>query len=233
MAAGEYRCRAQFSNIPVSEGIKEIYERLYENFGPQDWWPGDTPFEIIVGAILTQAVNWRNVEMAIDNLQQADILHPRGIKYIEREKLAAFIKPTGYYNMKARKIKAFVNYFFENYQGDIDLMFSRPQSILRKELLQVYGIGPETADSILLYAGNYPMFVIDAYTRRIFSRSGYIDENISYEKLQLMITDNIPIDVDLYNEYHALLVKLGKDICRKRNPICNDCPIGNMIEKLQ
>ncbi|ACL68977.1 endonuclease III domain-containing protein [Halothermothrix orenii] len=219
-------CRGVFSNITWKAGLNEIYHRLYKKFGPQHWWPADSRFEVIIGAILTQAVSWQNVEKAIENLKKHKVLYPEELLHLEEEILAKMIKPAGYYNMKARKIKAFINFLFEDYGGSLDEMFQEPLSKIRDKLLEVYGIGPETADSILLYAGEFPVFVIDAYTKRIFSRIGYIEENIGYHTLQKMIMDNLPARTGIYNEYHALLVALGKEICKKNNPLCEKCPLN-------
>lgn len=221
-----YLCKNRFNDISLNRGIRIIYDLLFSSFGPQNWWPGDTPFEIIVGAILTQAVNWNNVEKAINNLKEEALLNPPGIYKIEEKKLALLIKPSGYYNMKAKKVKSFVNYLFTKYNGQLEKMFQKPMISLRPELLNIYGIGPETADSILLYAGNYPIFVVDTYTKRIFHRVGYVSKDISYENMQKMFMNNLPQKADIYNEYHALLVKLGKDICIKSKPRCNECPLA-------
>jgi len=203
-----------------------IYQDLYNFFGSQHWWPGETELEIIVGAILTQGVNWGNVEKAINNLKKRGLLTTRALLQVKEKELAELIRPTGYYNMKTRKLKAFINFLFERYDGKLDIMFTTGLDQIRSELLGVYGIGPETADSILLYAGNYPVFVIDAYTRRIFNRLGYILPDLKYDELQQIIVNNFPEDVNQYNEYHALLVALGKDICKNKSPRCRDCPLS-------
>lgn len=221
-----YDCQDRFKGLPLAEGVEEVFTRLLNYFGPQHWWPGDTPLEIIVGAILTQGVNWSNVEKAIKNLKQEDLLEVKGLYQVNESKLARLIRPTGYYNMKAKKIKALINFLCEKYDGQLDKMFTQPLSKLRSQLLDVYGIGPETADSILLYAGGYPVFVIDAYTKRIFSRLGYVSPDIKYHDLQQRITSSFPEDVDKYNEYHALLVALGNNKCKKTNPECGYCPLN-------
>jgi len=221
-----FKCRERFKDIPLTIGVKIIYQELYNCLGPQHWWPGETELEIIVGAILTQGVNWGNVEKAINNLKKKKLLTAQAILQVKEKELAELIRPTGYYNMKARKLKAFINFLFERYDGKLDIMFTTDLDQLRSELLGVYGIGPETADSILLYAGNYPVFVIDAYTRRIFNRLGYIEPDLKYDEIQQLIFDNFPEDVNQYNEYHALLVALGKDICKNKKPRCRDCPLS-------
>lgn len=221
-----FQCRENFKDKIWTTGLEEVFKRLYKEFGPQEWWPSDTNFETIIGAILTQAVNWSNVEKAIINLKKAGVLSPEKIKDIDQSNLALLIKPSGYYNMKARKLKAFTSFLFKEYDGSFKLMFKQELQVLRDELLDVYGIGPETADSILLYAGEYPIFVIDAYTRRIFYRMGYIPENINYHDFQELIMDNFKISVDNYNEFHALLVELGKNYCKRKNPLCSSCPLA-------
>ncbi|MFW6381795.1 MAG: endonuclease III domain-containing protein [Bacillota bacterium] len=210
-----YPCRQQYERLVFNGASGKIYRRLLASFGSQEWWPAESRFEVIVGAILTQAVSWHNVSLAIDNLREADLLSPRAMIEVSGDRLACLIKPAGYYNVKARKLKAFVNFLEENYQGGLACMFDQELTDLRPELLGVYGIGPETADSILLYAGGFPVFVIDAYTRRIFCRLGYIDEGIDYEELQIKFHRALPEDADLFNEYHALLVRLGKENCQK------------------
>src|SRR3972149_12314300 len=154
----------------LSNTLEKIYKKLFTAFGPQRWWPGDTPFEVIVGAILTQNTAWKNVEKAIHNLKKAKVLQSKKMHDLSERELAKLIRPAGYFNIKAKRLKYFLNYLFDNYGGSLNRMFKKRTDALRRELLQVNGIGPETADSILLYAGNHPVFVVDAYTKRIFSR---------------------------------------------------------------
>ncbi len=201
-----------------------MYRRLYRAFGPQGWWPGDTPFEIAVGAILTQNTNWRNVERAIDNLRRHGILTPEGLCSARIDRLSFLIRPSGYFNIKAKRLKNFMSFIFANYGGKIEDLKGREAEVIRRELLEVKGIGPETADSIMLYALDYPVFVVDAYTRRILKRHYIIDEGFSYDDIQELFHNNINRDVRLYNEFHALFVKLGKEYCRKK-PICDGCPL--------
>lgn len=210
-----------------SDFYYEVYKALFAHFGPRRWWPGETKWEIIVGAILTQAVAWKNVEKAIANLKESNLLGLEQIYKAEEEEIAKFIKPALYHRQKAKKIKSLARYVKERYRGNLDLMFSEEIYKLRRELLDLWGIGPETADSILLYAGEKPIFVVDAYTIRIFSRLGIVEENISYEEMQYLIQKALWPDVKLYNEYHALLVALGSNYCKKNNPCCNLCPINN------
>ncbi len=207
--------------------LKEIYNRLYGFFGPQHWWPADTAFEVIVGAILTQNTSWANVKKAIDNLKKQNLLKPSAIKKINTKKLAELIRPSGYYNQKAKKLKNFIFFLFRNYQGNLSKMFKQEVFALREKLLSVNGIGPETADSILLYAAGKPVFVVDAYTKRILSRHKLIGDKFNYPEVQEIFMKSLEPDPKLFNEYHALIVKLGKDIC-KTKPNCISCPLKDL-----
>jgi len=209
--------------IPENQNnrIADIYRRLFACFGPQHWWPGDTPFEVMVGAILTQSAAWRNVETAIASLKQAGALSPKALREIELARLGRLIHSSGYYNAKAKKLKALAEWLGK-YGDDLDKAFAGDPSEKRRELLGIYGIGPETADSILLYAARKPLFVIDAYARRIAERIGIAPQSDSYEAYQRLFASNLAPKARLYNEYHALLVKLGKDVCRKK-PLCPEC----------
>lgn len=208
--------------------LEGIYRRLYARFGPQGWWPGETPFEVMVGAILTQNTNWQNVEKAIANLKAARALTAKKLYALPENKLALLIRPSGYYNIKARRLKEFLGFLFHNYQGNIRRMRRQSAGKLREALLAVKGIGQETADSILLYALEKPVFVVDAYTKRILSRHGLIREDASYQEVQKLFRDNLKNKVKLFNEFHALLVKLGKDHCLKRKPRCRLCPLKQL-----
>jgi len=208
----------------IGSALLDIYRKLFERYGPQHWWPARDPFEVIVGAILTQSTAWTNVEKAIANLRAAGELSATALRDLPETELAALIHPCGYYNIKARRLRAFVNWLGESCGGDLDRLFPRDTASLRRELLGVYGIGEETADSIILYAGNLPVFVIDAYTRRILSRLGLAPARDSYTAYQALFRDNLPADARLFNEFHALLVRLGKETCRKI-PRCRDCPL--------
>ncbi|MFH2012686.1 MAG: endonuclease III domain-containing protein [Pseudomonadota bacterium] len=210
----------------MSQVLMLIYQRLYDSFGPRGWWPGDSPFEVIVGAILTQNTLWGNVEKAIARLKKDNLLHPEKLYSIEEPLLAETIRSAGYYNIKARRLKQFIGFLFGEYEGDLSLMFSENIDLLRDKLLGINGIGPETADSILLYAGYKPVFVVDAYTKRVFSRHNFISDNCTYYEIQNLFMKNLPKDVELYNEYHALIVHLGKNFC-KRRPTCTHCPISS------
>lgn len=205
-----------------------VYKKMFDHFGPQGWWPGDTPLEIIVGAILTQNTAWTNVEKAISNLKKAGALKsPANIIKMPMRRLARLVRPAGYYNVKSRRLKNFFSFLFSRYGGSLRKMASRKTDLLRKELLEVNGIGPETCDSILLYAFKRRLFVIDAYTRRIFSRHGFMKEDILYDDARTLFMSRLPDDKRLFNEYHALIVRLGKELCRKK-PFCNECPIKNI-----
>lgn len=210
---------------PKAPDLMAVYDALYAAFGPQHWWPGETPFEVIVGAILTQNTAWTNVEKAIANLKGARVLTPAAMRGVDEKDLAALIRPAGYFNIKARRLRAFLDYLFKRHDGDLDAMFASGLKQLRHELLEVKGIGPETADSILLYAANLPTFVVDAYTKRIFSRHGCFGEDATYHEVQEYFVGRLSQDVALYNEYHALIVKVGKDFCRPSTPDCEQCPM--------
>lgn len=212
--------------MPSSSGKKliEIYDKLYASFGPQHWWPADSSFEVIVGAILAQNTSWKNVEKAIRNLKEDGLLSPQGLKGIAEAELAVLIKPSGYFNQKAKRLKNFMKFFFDDYGGDLKTMFAEDLYPLRERLLRLKGIGPETADSILLYALEKPIFVVDAYTYRLCSRHNLIAEDSSYEQIQELFMDNLPTDVQLFNEFHALIVRLGHNYCR-RTPGCDGCPL--------
>jgi endonuclease-3 related protein len=207
----------------------KIYKRLLTHFGPQAWWPAETPFEVIVGAILTQNTNWKNVEKAIANLKKSKVLSPGSLSKIKNSKLGSLIRTSGYFRQKARKLKAFVKYFLKNYKGSLQKMKKKNISELRKELLDVHGIGPETADSILLYALDKPTFVVDAYTRRIGQRMRLFKSN-DYHEIKEYFEQNLPRDLEIYKEYHALLVELGKNFCKTR-PNCGNCSVKKLCAR--
>lgn len=222
------------TNNKIRDSHKErvfnwIYERLFDAFGPRNWWPGETAFEVIIGAILTQNTAWANVEKAINNLKKHNLLNPKNLKEIPVDKLAELIRPAGYYKLKANRLKEFIEFLFSRYAGNLTKMFSRNIWELRNELLSVKGIGLETADSILLYAGKKPIFVVDAYTKRFLARHNIIDEKATYTQIQDLFMNNLPQDVQLYNEYHALIVQLGKQICKSK-PNCSICPLKELKE---
>jgi endonuclease-3 related protein len=216
---------AAASLSPTGERLKAIFLRLLEHFGPRFWWPAETPFEVCIGAILTQNTAWTNVEKAISALKGADLLTIEGIEAIEAGRLAELIRPSGYYNVKSIRIKGFVEWLRERHGGSLDVMFNGEWRELRKELLKVAGIGPETCDSILLYAGGKPTFVADAYTRRLFHRLGMLPADAGYDKMRLLFMEHLPDDAQLFNEYHALIVEECKTFCRTR-PLCDLCPLA-------
>ncbi len=207
--------------------LVDIYRRLLDHFGPQHWWPAEEPFEVIIGAILTQSAAWGNVEKAIGNLRGAGALSAQALRKLPQAKLAELVYPCGYYNTKALKLKAFALWLGNHYQDDLDRLFALDADELRQQLLSVHGVGPETADSIILYAAGKPVFVIDAYTRRIMGRLGLAPGRGSYASYQALFTENLPTDAKLFNEYHALLVCLGKNVCR-RQPLCADCCLNDI-----
>jgi len=208
----------------MKEILLNIYQTLYKTYGPRNWWPGETDFEVMVGAILTQNTSWRNVERAIQKLKGKGALNPEGIHRLKKSHLASLIRSSGYYRIKADRLKSFVDFLFEEYGGNLARMRRGRFEALRKKLLGVKGIGPETADSILLYGLRKPIFVVDAYTKRILSRHGLISEKASYEEVQKFFMDRLPKDQKLFNEYHALFVHLGKTFCKKI-PKCNLCSL--------
>lgn len=211
--------------------LMKIYQKLFKTYGPRHWWPGDTPFEVMVGAILTQNTNWRNVEKAIEQLKRRGLLNMRGIGQLKKLELASLIRSSGYYRIKADRLKSFVGFVIEEYSGSVRKMTREKLEVLRLKLLKVKGIGPETADSILLYGLRKPIFVVDAYTKRILSRHGIISESASYEEIQRLCMNHLSHKEKLFNEYHALLVHLGKTLCKKI-PKCDICPLKGIEHTL-
>ena len=207
-----------------TECLWRIYERLNDHFGNLNWWPGETPFEVIIGAILTQNTNWKNVELAIGNLKEHGRFEPQALLREKDETVAQLIRPSGYYNVKTKRLKAFLQFLSEEFDSNVSEMFVRDMWALRSQLLEIKGIGEETADSIMLYAGGMPIFVVDAYTKRILQRIGVITESWRYQDIQKLFMDHLPNDVKLFNQYHALLVNTGKNYCKKR-PLCGQCPL--------
>jgi endonuclease-3 related protein len=212
----------------MAKRLLEIYKKLYFFYGPQYWWPGDTSFEIAVGAILTQNTNWTNVERAIKNLKDAKALSAKALHAAQPEKIAQLIRPAGYFNIKAKRLQAFVDFLVDNYGGSMKRMKKEDVETLRKKLLGIHGIGPESADSILLYALGKPVFVIDAYTKRVLSRHGILNYNASYDEHQSLFHYCLDEDIQLFNEYHALFVRVGKDYCRPK-PMCEECPLKDFL----
>jgi endonuclease-3 related protein len=213
----------------IKQTLQNIYQQLMARYGPQHWWPAQEPFEIIVGAILTQSAAWINVEKAIANLKAAGALSPGALRQLPHPEVARLIHPCGYYNAKAQKLKAFAHWLGEQYNDNLGKLFANHINHLRQQLLAIYGIGEETADSIILYAANKPIFVIDAYTRRIISRIGLAPAHNTYTDYQTLFMTNLPADTGLFNEYHALLVCLAKDVCQP-HPLCQQCCLNDMCQ---
>ena len=213
------------SNSFSEPRVFEIFKKLYKYYGKQHWWPADTPFEIMIGAVLTQNTAWHNVEKAIFNLKQRNLINPKRLAKLKMSELCQLIKPSGFYNIKAKRLMSLVNFINRTHAGSIDKMKRQHLSELRSQLLAVHGVGEETADSILLYGLNKPIFVVDAYTKRIFNRHNFFDTKTSYQSIQRFFMHNLPRTIKIYNEYHALLVKLAKDFC-KTKPKCDTCPIN-------
>ncbi len=208
--------------------LLQLYNNLMDKLGPSNWWTGDSPFEVAVGAILTQNTNWGNVEKAIANLQRHELLQPENLIALNREKIAELIRPAGYFRVKAERLGNFLSFLHLKFDLNMGKMAKRETSNLRKELLDIKGIGPETADSILLYALQHPVFVIDAYTKRIFHRHGILDQDKGYSEFQGFVMERLPLDRQLYNEYHALIVRAGKKWCKKSKPNCAHCPLRDL-----
>jgi endonuclease III related protein len=208
--------------------LKEVFDRLYAAYGPRHWWPGKSRFEVLIGAVLVQNTSWQNVQKAIDRLRRNDLLEPHALYAVPLEELEELIRPAGYFRVKARRLRSLLEFLVERYDGSLEAMFQTDLAELREGLLQVKGIGPETADSILLYAGGLPAFVVDAYTHRVLARHGWIGFDADYYQIQDHFFGGLPQDAALYNEYHALLVELGKRHCRKQ-PRCEGCPLAPML----
>jgi endonuclease-3 related protein len=209
--------------------LLKVYERLLGSFGPQHWWPGDSRFEIMIGAVLVQNTAWRNVERAIENLRDAGVMVPRSLYKLPPEELAELIRPAGYYQVKAKRLRYLLKFLIDEYDGSLDAMFRIDTATLREQLLAIHGIGPETADAILLYSGGLPAFVVDTYTHRVLARHGWIGYDADYHEIKDYFEFALPADPQLFNEYHALLVRLGKEYCRKSEPKCELCPLRCML----
>ncbi|MCH2113625.1 MAG: endonuclease III domain-containing protein [Pirellulales bacterium] len=206
----------------------KVFRHLLDKLGPQHWWPGESPLEVIIGAILVQNTAWKNVEQAIENLRDADLIHADRLLEISSEDLAELIRPAGYYRLKTKRLRSLLKFMVEEYDGSIAAMQAADRHRLRRQLLAVKGVGPETADSILLYALEQPFLVVDTYTHRIFSRHGWVGYDIDYHQLQGHLTSELPEEVAIYNELHALLVRVGHHYCRKQ-PRCESCPLQEML----
>jgi len=216
----------------MTADLSEIYQRLLDHFGPQHWWPGDTPLEIMVGAVLTQNTNWENVEKAIANLKGRDLLDLHRLTETPTGILAELIRPSGYYNLKAVRLHNLLRSITTEHNS-LESFFAADRDTLRETLLAVRGIGPETADCILLYAAEKPTFVIDAYTHRLLLRHGLIWEETDYYEMQELFLSSLPEDIALFNEYHALIVRVGKEFCRKTKPRCAECPLRELLPEFQ
>lgn len=210
--------------------LETMYRAMLDSLGPSHWWPGETPFEVCVGAVLTQNTAWTNVEKAISALRKAGALSPEAMHSLTQEELAALIRPAGYFNIKAGRLRSFLEFLRAEADWDMEALASQETAVLREKLLSIRGIGPETADSMLLYAFDRPMFVVDAYTARIMSRHGLVPEDTNYDELQSLFMDVLPENVQMYNEFHALIVRVGKDWCKKREPRCGTCPLEAFLE---
>ena len=205
--------------------LQEMYDRLHRFYGPQHWWPAESRLEMMVGAVLTQNTNWQNVRRAIDRLRSEGVLSFEGLSSLPVDGLASLITSSGYYNLKARRLKNLLHMIAERYGGSLDALLEDDPSAARESLLLVKGIGPETADSILLYAGDHPFFVVDAYTHRVFSRHDLVPDDCDYQTLQDLFMDNLLHDAHLFGEYHALIVRTAKQFCKKSKPLCEQCPL--------
>lgn len=223
-------------DLARAQALRRAYRLTRAHFGHQHWWPGETPFEVCVGAILTQNTSWSNVERAIANLKAARALAPGKLLALGESRLAALIRPAGYFNVKARRLRSFLRVLVEEFGGDLERLFAGETAAVRERLLAINGIGPETADSMLLYAGGHHRFVIDAYTKRIFHRHRWCGGNAAYEDLQHLCEsalDQKPRQerLDYWQDYHAQLVNLGKDFCRARQPRCAECPLKPLLPR--
>ncbi len=214
----------------VTASLQEVYDRLFAAYGPQHWWPADSPFEVLIGAVLVQNTSWANVKKAIDNLRDEELLDARTLYDVPVEELEEKIRPAGYFRIKARRLRSLLAFLIERHRGSLEAMFRTPLAELREQLLGVHGIGPETADSILLYAGGMTIFVVDAYTHRVFARHGWIGFDADYYQLKDHFESGLPPDPQLFNEYHALLVHVGKEHCRK-TPRCEGCPLADLLPR--
>lgn len=206
----------------------EAYTLLFDHFGPQHWWPAETPFEVMVGAVLTQNTSWSNVRKAIDNLKMGDLLDYASLSRLTAGEIAQYIRPAGYYNLKAGRLRNLLDMVAEIYLGELQSFLEDDPETARENLLAVKGIGPETADSILLYGCGHPVFVVDMYTYRVFSRHNMLLEETDYSTMQSTFVDHLPRDVQLYNEFHALIVRVAVTFCKKTKPLCGLCPLQGL-----
>jgi len=222
---------SQATKTAAQPPLDEYFNSLFTALGPQHWWPGKTPFEVIIGAVLTQNTAWKNVELALANLRAAEVFTPVRVESVSLRRLQSLIRPAGYFRQKARALKAFVQFLRSEYCGSLKRMFATPTLTLREKLLKIRGIGPETADAILLYAGQHPVFVVDAYTKRIMARHGWMGDKARYEDIRWMFERQSPGDVERFKEFHGLIVMVGKKWCRKSIALCEQCPLGRYQEE--
>lgn len=209
--------------------LLDVYHRLHKALGPQEWWPAESPFEMMLGAVLVQNTAWKNVEKAIRQLREEGVLSVTALYKLADNELEELIRPAGYFRVKAKRLRNLLKLIVNEYESDVDMLLSEDTGTLREKLLSVNGIGPETADSILLYAAERPKFVIDAYTYRILARHGWSDYETDYHQMQELFEQSLPDDTQMFNEYHALLVAVGKEFCRKTTPKCEHCPLCDML----
>jgi endonuclease III related protein len=215
----------------AGEMLRRFYATLLESFGPQGWWPARTRWEVILGAILTQNTTWRNATLALKNLRKAGLLAQRSLRQVPLGDLEQLVRPAGFYRQKARALHNFANWIDRAHGGSLDSLFSLSVDQARAQLLALNGIGPETADAILLYCGRQPVFVADAYTRRILSRHRLLSESASYDSAQQFLHQHLPPEEALFNEFHALLVEAAKRFCHRNVARCEECPLGKYLEK--
>ncbi|MEX2316236.1 MAG: endonuclease III domain-containing protein [Pirellulales bacterium] len=213
----------------MSTNLLDVYNRLFATFGPQLWWPGDSPFEVMIGAVLVQNTSWKNVERAIANLRDAGLIDPQALYALPADELAELIRPAGYFQVKTKRLRNLLKFVIDQYDGSLEAMAQTDQASLREQLLAIHGIGPETADAILLYALGRPTFVVDTYTHRVLARHGWIGYEAGYDEIKDHFETSLPADAPLYNEYHALLVRVGKDFCRRTAPKCETCPLASLL----
>lgn len=210
--------------------LRKVYEDLFNAFGPQHWWPGETPEEVLIGAVLVQSVSWKNVERAIENLRSEKLIHIKRLYDLPVDELHELIQSVGYYRVKAKRLRNLLEFLVVEYNGSVHSLFALPIAEARQQLLGVNGVGPETADSILLYAAGMPTFVVDAYTRRVLLRHGWIEPPAKYEAMKQLFEQQLPEDAQLYNEFHALVVRVGHHYC-SRTPKCDECPLKKRLPK--
>lgn len=215
--------------VPAVQLLKRYFSALGSRFGPQQWWPARTRLEVIVGAILTQNATWHNATLAVRNLRKAGLLCWQGLRRASLSGLEACVRPSGFYRQKARTIRDFVDWVSRQHDGSLDRLFSLPVEELRRQLLDLRGLGPETVDAIILYAAQRPVFVADAYTRRVLARHGFLSDAAGYHEAQEFLHEHLPRNASLFNEYHALLVEVGKKHCKRQSPICAGCPLEEFL----